>query len=90
MGDATDLDRWAIIDAAEMPPGARDELCYTGDEGWIVEDYTEFVGGFADDEAAAQWIADQYGDGLTAITRWAGPCDSWGRRYIEVTAIEPA
>lgn len=62
MGDATDLDRWAIID----------------------------VGGFADDEAAAQWIADQYGDGLTAITRWAGPCDSWGRRYIEVTAIEPA
>ena len=90
MGDATDLDRWAIIDAAEMPPGARDELCYTGDEGWIVGDYTEFVGGFADDEAAAQWIADQYGDGLTAITRWAGPCDSWGRRYIEVTAIEPA
>ena len=90
MGDATDLDRWAIIDAAAMPSGAAAELCYTGDEGWVVEDYTEFVGEFADAEAAAQWIANRYGDGLTAITRWAEPCDSWGRSYIVVTAIEPA
>lgn len=86
----TDLDRWAIIDAAAMPSDAAAELCYTGTEGWVVEDDTEFVGEFPDAEAAAQWIADQHGDGLTAITEQAEACDSWGRSYLTVTAIEPA